>query len=120
ILVAGEWREIGLSSAELHRAGGKYAAGKKSIAWIFGVAGDAKEFVSGAIGAGHAAEETGFFLSSDEAAKFLTEFVAPGDLLLVKGSRSVHMEVIAEALRAKFPLAEAQTETASTAHERRA
>ncbi|MGH9782440.1 MAG: UDP-N-acetylmuramoyl-tripeptide--D-alanyl-D-alanine ligase, partial [Candidatus Acidiferrales bacterium] len=41
ILVAGEWREIGLSSAELHRAGGKYAAGKKSIAWIFGVAGDA-------------------------------------------------------------------------------
>lgn len=120
ILVAGEWREIGPSSSELHRAGGKYAVGKHSIAWIFGVAGDAKEFVRGAIDAGHAADQTGFFMSSDEAAKFLTEFVAPGDLLLVKGSRGVHMEVIAEALRAKFPLSEVvDTESASTAHERR-
>lgn len=119
ILVAGEWREIGPSSAELHRAGGKYAAGKQSIDWIFGVAGDAKEFVSGAIAAGHAAEQTGFFVSSEEAAKFLAEFGAPGDLLLVKGSRGVHMEVIAEALRATFPLIEVQAETASTAHERR-
>jgi UDP-N-acetylmuramoyl-tripeptide--D-alanyl-D-alanine ligase len=120
ILVAGEWREIGPSSAELHRAGGKYAADKKSIAWIFGIAGDAKEFVRGASDAGHPAEQTGFFVSSDEAAKFLAEFVAPGDLLLVKGSRGVHMEAIAESLRAKFPLSEAvDTEVASAAHERR-
>ena len=120
ILVAGEWREIGPSSAELHQAGGKYAARQKSIDWIFGVAGDAAEFVRGAIDAGHAAEQTGFFVSSDEAAKFLTEFVAPGDLLLVKGSRGVRMEAIAEALRAKFPLSEAvDTEGALAAHERR-
>jgi len=120
ILVAGEWREIGSSSAELHQAGGKYAARKKTIDWIFGVAGDAAEFVRGAIGAGHASEQTGFFVSSEEAAKFLTEFVAPGDLLLVKGSRGVHMEAIAEALRAKFPLAESvQTEAAASVHERR-
>ncbi|HKV26735.1 MAG TPA: UDP-N-acetylmuramoyl-tripeptide--D-alanyl-D-alanine ligase [Candidatus Acidoferrales bacterium] len=119
ILVAGEWREIGPSSASLHQAGGKYAAGKKSIGWILGVAGDAKEFVRGAIEAGHTVEQTGFFVSADEAAKFLAEFVAPGDLLLVKGSRGVHMEVIAEALKAKFPLAEnIHSEAASPAHER--
>jgi len=120
ILVAGEWREIGPSSAELHQTGGKYAARQKTIDWIFGVAGDAAEFVRGAIDAGHASEQTGFFISSDEAAKFLTEFVAPGDLLLVKGSRGVHMEVIAEALREKFPVAETvQTEVAASVHERR-
>ncbi|MGH9710311.1 MAG: UDP-N-acetylmuramoyl-tripeptide--D-alanyl-D-alanine ligase, partial [Candidatus Acidiferrales bacterium] len=119
ILIAGEWREIGPSSAGLHQAGGKYAAGKQSIDWIFGVAGDAKEFVRGAVDAGHTAEQTGFFVTSDEAAKFLTEFVAPGDLLLVKGSRGVHMEVIAETMRGKFPLAEnVHGEAASAAHER--
>jgi UDP-N-acetylmuramoyl-tripeptide--D-alanyl-D-alanine ligase len=120
ILVAGEWREIGPSSAELHQAGGKYAASKKTIDWIFGVAGDAKEFVRGAIDAGHASEQTGFFASSEEAARFLTDFVVAGDLLLVKGSRGVHMEVIADALRNKFPLTEAiRSEAASAAQERR-
>ncbi|MGH7878669.1 MAG: hypothetical protein ACREQD_04160, partial [Candidatus Binataceae bacterium] len=64
-------------------------------------------------------EQTGFFTSSEEAAKFLTEFVAAGDLLLVKGSRGVHMEVIAETMRGKFPLAEnVHGEAASAAHER--
>jgi len=40
------------------------------------------------------------FASSEEAAKFLADFVAPGDLLLVKGSRGVKMERIVESLLA--------------------
>jgi UDP-N-acetylmuramoyl-tripeptide--D-alanyl-D-alanine ligase len=101
ILVAGAWREIGPSSAELHRRAGKYAADTRAIDWIFGVEGDARELVQGAIDAGHPSERTGFFSSSEEAANFFVQFVSPGDLLLVKGSRGVHMEKILEAIEAK-------------------
>jgi UDP-N-acetylmuramoyl-tripeptide--D-alanyl-D-alanine ligase len=119
ILVAGEWREIGPASAELHRAGGRYAAQKRSIDWIFGVAGNAQEFVRGAVEAGHPADRARFFGSSEEAADFLPGFVSPGDLLLVKGSRGVHMESIARALRERFPLAQGAAETAGAGHERK-
>jgi len=47
-----------------------------------------------------------FFGDSCAAAEFLADFVRPGDLLLVKGSRGVKMERIVDALRAKYPLAE--------------
>ena len=106
ILVAGAWREIGPQSAELHRKAGRYAAGKRTINWIIGVNGDARELVQGAIEAGHAAERTAFFESSEAASEFVSGFAAPGDLFLVKGSRGVHMEVIAAALEERFPLVE--------------
>ncbi|HEV2488436.1 MAG TPA: UDP-N-acetylmuramoyl-tripeptide--D-alanyl-D-alanine ligase [Candidatus Acidoferrales bacterium] len=115
VLVAGEWREIGPESLELHRAGGTYAAEKRAIDWIFGVEGDAAEFVRGAIAAGHPADCAEFFASSEVAAKFLAGFVSPGDLILVKGSRGVHMESIAAALRERFALADAgRAETAKS------
>ena len=116
ILVAGAWREIGPSSAELHHAGGEYAAAKHAIDWIFGVDGDASEYVRGAMDAGHPRERTAFFESSDEAAKFLAGFVQPGDLLLVKGSRGVRMESIAAALAEKYPLAEGAEMNAVSLH----
>jgi UDP-N-acetylmuramoyl-tripeptide--D-alanyl-D-alanine ligase len=106
ILVTGEWREIGPDSAEMHQDGGRYAAEKKAIDWIFGVEGHAAEFVRGAIAAGHPLDRAEFFNSSEVAAKFLAGFVSPGDLILVKGSRGVHMESIAAALRERFSLAD--------------
>ena len=118
ILVAGEMRELGAASAELHRRTGNYAVAKKAIDWIFGVAGDAEEFVRGAIDAGHPADQTKFFASSEEAANFFPEFLASGDLLLVKGSRGVHMESIAAALRERFPLAKSAPEEAARAGRR--
>lgn len=110
ILVAGEMRELGATSAELHLRTGKCAAAKNAIDWIFGVAGDAQEIVRGAVEAGHPPEQAKFFASSDEATKFFPEFAAPGDLLLVKGSRGVHMESIAAALCERFPLVESAPE----------
>jgi UDP-N-acetylmuramoyl-tripeptide--D-alanyl-D-alanine ligase len=105
ILAAGEMLELGASSPQLHRESGRYAAttrgnDTRGIDWIIGVRGDAAEIVAGAIAAGLPKERTRFFASSDEAAKFLTDFVAKGDLLLLKGSRGVKMEKILEALRA--------------------
>jgi UDP-N-acetylmuramoyl-tripeptide--D-alanyl-D-alanine ligase len=112
ILVAGAWREIGPTSAELHRATGRYAAQKK-LDWIIGVDGDAREFVRGAQEAGHSADRSRFFDTSEEAAEFLTGFVTPGDLLLVKGSRGVQMEVIAAALRERYALAAGNAHTST-------
>jgi UDP-N-acetylmuramoyl-tripeptide--D-alanyl-D-alanine ligase len=101
ILAAGEMLELGASAPELHRECGRHAAATKKIDWIIGVQGDAAEIINGAIAAGLPKERTRFFASSEEAAKFLTDFIAKGDLLLLKGSRGVKMEKILDALRAQ-------------------
>ncbi len=106
ILAAGEMRELGRSSAELHREAGHFAARLASkagkIDWVIGVAGDAAQIVEGAIAAGLPRSQTKFFFSSEEAAKFLEDFVEPGDVLLVKGSRGVKMERIVDALMTRY------------------
>ena len=104
ILAAGEMLELGVSSPELHRESGRHAAmtrgsGTSGIDWIIGVQGDAAEIVKGAVAVGLPKDRTRFFATSDEAANFLTEFIAEGDVLLLKGSRGVKMEKILEALR---------------------
>jgi UDP-N-acetylmuramoyl-tripeptide--D-alanyl-D-alanine ligase len=100
ILAAGEMRELGATSPELHREAGKAAAQAGKIDWVIGVEGDAAQIVEGAVAAGVPRAQTRIFASSEEAAKFLADFVAPGDLLLVKGSRGVKMERIVETLLA--------------------
>jgi UDP-N-acetylmuramoyl-tripeptide--D-alanyl-D-alanine ligase len=101
ILAAGEMLELGSTSAELHRECGKFAGELKGIDWIVGVRGDAAALIRAAIEAGHPTERTKFFDNSDDAAKFLAEFVSAGDLLLLKGSRGVKMEKILEAIDAR-------------------
>jgi UDP-N-acetylmuramoyl-tripeptide--D-alanyl-D-alanine ligase len=98
ILAAGEMRELGATSAELHREAGKFAAETGKVDWVVGVEGDASQIVEGAVAAGVPRAQTKVFASSEEAAKFLAGFVAPGDLLLVKGSRGVRMERVVESL----------------------
>ena len=100
ILATGEMRELGDSSAELHRECGRAAAKSNAIDWIFGVQGNATEFVDAAVAAGHARERARFFENSQEAAEFLKNFVRSGDLVLLKGSRGVKMEKILEAIDA--------------------
>ena len=100
ILAAGEMRELGPSSPELHRECGAGVAQLKKIDWIVGVTGDAAEFVSSAIQSGHAQDHAKFFANSEEAGKFFADFIQPGDLLLLKGSRGVKMEKILEAIDA--------------------
>ncbi len=101
ILAVGEMLELGSASPELHRAAGRSAAAAGRIDWLIGVQGDAQELVVGAVAAGHPQSRARFFASSGEAGEFLADLIAPGDLLLVKGSRGVKMERIVEALRAR-------------------
>jgi UDP-N-acetylmuramoyl-tripeptide--D-alanyl-D-alanine ligase len=89
----------------LHREAGLRAASQR-IDCIIAVQGDAAEIANGARDAGTPASNVHFFVDSSAAAAFLANFVQPGDLLLVKGSRGVKMERIVEALRARYPLAD--------------
>jgi UDP-N-acetylmuramoyl-tripeptide--D-alanyl-D-alanine ligase len=107
ILAAGEMRELGTSSAELHRECGRAAAELGKIDWIFGVQSYAQDFIRAAIRAGHPEERAQFFENSDDAGKFLSGFLQRGDLLLLKGSRGVKMEKILEAIEARRPRASA-------------
>ena len=98
ILAAGEMRELGPASPTLHREAGIFAAKTGKVDWVIGVEGDAKEIVEGAVSAGIPRAQTRFFRSSEDAARLLEELLAPGDVLLVKGSRGVKMERIVETL----------------------
>jgi UDP-N-acetylmuramoyl-tripeptide--D-alanyl-D-alanine ligase len=98
ILAAGEMRELGASSPDLHRDCGRVIASLGKIDWLVGVTGNAGEIVHAAVEAGFPRERTKFFADSVEASKFFSGFVAPGDLLLLKGSRGVKMEKILEAI----------------------
>lgn len=100
VLATGEMRELGDSSAELHRECGQATGAMRAIDWIVGVTGNAAEFVEAAIAAGHPRERTRFFENSQEAAEFMKDFVKSGDLLLLKGSRGVKMERILEGIDA--------------------
>jgi UDP-N-acetylmuramoyl-tripeptide--D-alanyl-D-alanine ligase len=101
ILAAGEMRELGTASPELHREAGQFAAKTGKIDWIIGVAGDAAQIVEGAAAAGLSRARTKFFATPPEAAEFLASLIVSGDLLLVKGSRGVKMEQIVEKLIAR-------------------
>jgi UDP-N-acetylmuramoyl-tripeptide--D-alanyl-D-alanine ligase len=102
ILAAGAMLELGPASAELHRQAGRAAVLTGKLDWIIGVQGDAENLVRGAVDAGQAPQHAKFLGSSIEAASFIAQLVAPGDLMLVKGSRGVKMERIIEALDARF------------------
>jgi UDP-N-acetylmuramoyl-tripeptide--D-alanyl-D-alanine ligase len=98
ILAAGEMRELGTASPQLHREAGRFAAKTGKIDWVIGVAGDAAQIVEGAQEAGLQGAQTKFFPTPEQAAEFLGTLVVAGDLLLVKGSRGVKMERIVESL----------------------
>jgi len=83
-----------------------------TLDWIIGVQGDAAQLVRGAIEAGQPDSRAEFFANSADAAKAVADLVAPGDVLLVKGSRGVKMERIVEALAARYAVESAANSAA--------
>ena len=86
----------------MHRAAGREIAAL-GIDVLWGVRGLAQEIIEGAREKGMTT--TRFFESSDEAAAAALSEVRAGDLILVKGSRSVETDKIIVALKEKFALA---------------
>jgi UDP-N-acetylmuramoyl-tripeptide--D-alanyl-D-alanine ligase len=94
ILVAGEMLEMGEHGPALHAACGR-AAAEAGLDLVVGVQGNAEHLASAACAGGVAA----LFLPDAEAAGgWLKQNLQPCDVVLVKGSRGVHLERAIEAL----------------------
>jgi len=94
ILVAGEMLEQGEHGPALHAECGR-AAAEAGIDLVAGVGGNAEHLAAAACKGGVAA----LFLPDAEAAgRWLKKNLCKGDVVLVKGSRGVHLERAIEAL----------------------
>jgi UDP-N-acetylmuramoyl-tripeptide--D-alanyl-D-alanine ligase len=102
IVIAGEMLELGPDSPQMHREAGHEIA-RLGIDLLWGVRGLAKEIVAGAREQG--LEAARYFESSAEAAEAAVDEVREGDLILVKGSRSVETDKVVKALKQRFPIA---------------
>jgi UDP-N-acetylmuramoyl-tripeptide--D-alanyl-D-alanine ligase len=95
ILVAGEMLELGEQGPALHSACGR-AAAEAGIDLVAAVRGNAEHLATAACKGGVAS----LFLPDAEAAgRWLKQNLQAGDVVLVKGSRGVHLERAIEALK---------------------
>ena len=104
ILVAGEMLELGEQGPALHSACGR-AAAEAGLDLVAGVQGNAEHLAAAACSGGVAS----LFLHDAEAAgRWLTQTMQPGDVVLVKGSRGVHLERAIEAVKTRIAAAEGE------------
>jgi UDP-N-acetylmuramoyl-tripeptide--D-alanyl-D-alanine ligase len=91
IAVLGEMLELGHAAEPLHRQVGKYAA-EHGVDLLIGVRGSARAMVEAAVAAGLPESAGHFFADAGEAGDFARQAAHPGDAVLFKGSRGVHVE----------------------------
>ena len=93
IVVAGEMLELGSAGEDLHRRCGRHIA-ERGIDCVLGVRGLAKHLVEEARRRGPSSHpaKAEFVESPDAAGEWLAREVRPGDLVLLKASRGVHLE----------------------------
>jgi UDP-N-acetylmuramoyl-tripeptide--D-alanyl-D-alanine ligase len=95
ILVAGEMLELGEQGPALHAACGR-AAAEAGLDLVAGVRGNAEHLAAAACTSGVAA----IFLPDAEAAgRWIKTRLRAGDVVLIKGSRGVHLERAIEVLK---------------------
>lgn len=95
IAVLGDMLELGKQSGELHAQIGAMVP-EMNFDLLLTVGKDARNYVKGAKAKGMKA--VFHFDSVDDIIEFLKGTVAEGDVLLVKGSRGMHMERVVDAL----------------------
>lgn len=106
ILVAGEMLELGKASPSLHAECGR-AASEAAFDLIIAVQGDASAVLEGARAAGTNPEQLHYAETAEAAGALLSRIVQEGDVILLKGSRGVGLERVAEILGGSFAGVEA-------------
>jgi len=95
ILVAGEMLEMGERSAALHIACGR-AAAEAGLDLVVAVQGNAEHLATAACAGGAPAV---FLRDAETAGEWLAQNLRAGDVVLVKGSRGVHLERAIETVK---------------------
>jgi len=101
ILVCGDMLELGKFSQRLHFDMGK-KIGENGIDFLVTVGPLARWLAKGARKARLKEKQIWWFDSSDKVANRLAKIIDPGDVILVKGSRSVAMEKVVEGIKKRF------------------
>lgn len=100
IAVLGNMNELGEKSEAFHRDVGKYASKRADV--LVTVGDTAKLIGEEAQKEGFAVQDIYHYANSEDAAKFLSSFVAQSDTILVKGSQNrVRLERLVAALMTK-------------------
>jgi UDP-N-acetylmuramoyl-tripeptide--D-alanyl-D-alanine ligase len=99
VALLGEMLELGAASVDLHRDSGR-AVARAGVAALVTVGGPAARALGeAAVAAGVPAAQVTHCATSDEAADVARAIVRAGDLVFVKGSRSIRMERVVERLQ---------------------
>jgi len=102
VAVIGEMLELGEHAEALHRRSGAVAAAA-GLQLLFAIGGEpARVLADAAIEAGMPASAVSWIDDSESAAPAIAAAVRPGDLVLVKGSRGVRTDVVADRIAAEF------------------
>ncbi len=97
-LVLGDMLELGPSSADLHREAGVFC-GRAKVDGILTIGAETVELNRAAAEQRKSPEHITHFLDAAKLAGYLNELLAPGDAVLVKGSRGMRMETILESIK---------------------
>jgi len=100
IAVLGEMLELGRWAEPLHRDVGNYAA-VCGFDVLVGIRGAACYMVDAVKRAGLTADAAFFFDDPEEAGRLVRTLAQPGDVILFKGSRGVHVELALEEFLSK-------------------
>ena len=102
VAVLGEMLELGDEAVRLHEAVGRAAAGARLDLLLTIGGAPARALAAAAIEAGLARDRVRHFETSEEASEAAARLLAPGDLVLVKGSRGVRTDRVVDRIRAEF------------------
>jgi UDP-N-acetylmuramoyl-tripeptide--D-alanyl-D-alanine ligase len=102
VAVLGEMLELGDHAPRLHAESGR-AAAASGLALLFAVGGSAaRELADAALSSGMPPDAVVYVEKSDDAVAPVLGAIQPGDLVLVKGSRGIRTDVVADRLAAEF------------------
>lgn len=102
VAIIGEMLELGEASEALHAASGEEAA-RAGLSELVTIGGSpARALAEAAVRGGLSTANVHYLPDSGAAAELAVTLVKSGDLVLVKGSRGIRTEIVADRLKAEF------------------